>query len=122
MDNYNEDIKTRKTRFKQRKSKLTSWVLREVSSLESFTGNSKVYNTADSKVFTHSLLAKWFTFYILEESLESARPNILQRILNTRTKPHKKIERRKPNVPKSSNKFSFICSTKKDNQSRLEGS
>ncbi|KAJ4897746.1 Uncharacterized protein Rs2_24540 [Raphanus sativus] len=58
MDNYNEDIKTRKTRFKQRKSKLTSWVLREVSSLESFTANSKVYNTADSKVFTHSLLAK----------------------------------------------------------------
>ncbi|KAH0906459.1 hypothetical protein HID58_038286 [Brassica napus] len=28
--------------FKHRKSKLTSWVLREVSSLESFTVNSKV--------------------------------------------------------------------------------
>ncbi|KAG2286557.1 hypothetical protein Bca52824_046161 [Brassica carinata] len=69
--------------FKHRKSKLTSWVLREVSSLESFTAIAKstIPPIAKSSIALFWLskvlrFSQWCAFHFLEESLGSTRPNI----------------------------------------------
>ncbi|KAH0867405.1 hypothetical protein HID58_074427, partial [Brassica napus] len=81
MDATMEIYKTRKM-VQASEVKADQLGLERSEQLRKLYRHSKVYNTADSKVFPRSLLAKvlrfsqWCAFHFLEESLGSARPNM----------------------------------------------